>query len=252
MSTRLYLLGSTRTGTTPAYSGSLWTSSGSAARSTLPEHRDPSGITLAKVVSDSSSSRQSLLYHQLASPRLEAQTISGTIKGQIRASVTNAAAAACLLMRARIVAFDGTERGVLYESTTAGAATSVSVTPGSDTYELSTTLTNRKLPAGWSGAGAALSSVDAQEGDRLVVELGIRFTNTSSTTYQGTLQLGSASLTTDLAEDESSTSDHWPWIELSGDLAFVDEPTRDASQRALWIGDGDPVPTLGQLWPRSR
>jgi hypothetical protein len=133
-------------------------------------------------------------------------------------------------------------------------ATSVSGTPGTTTYEISSTPTNRKLPSGWSGAGASLTSVDAEVGDNLVITVGVRYTNTVTTSYTYTMYYGQFG--TDLPEDESETNTLLtPWLEFSQDLTFANDNVLTVAQTVMAEvsrgGSGVSIPTEGQTWPRG-
>jgi len=150
-------------------------------------------------------------HYQLVSDALRAQTIGGTVKGIFRCSET-ASAGICPQTVIRVISPTGTVRGTLFAADN-----------GALSNEFATTLTNRKFPRNWSGAGAALSSVAAQLGDFLVIEIGGRYTSGSNT---GSIDVGSYT-GTDLAEDETSTAQYTPWIEFS--------------QTLLWLTDVDIV-----------
>lgn len=249
MATRIRLSSLTSTPSPAFAGGGYWTSTASALRyGALPCEAPP--ITATKGVAETSTSRTNILLAQLSIPLLAEQTISGTMKGQIRALESLAAADMHLLLHVRVVGLDATERGTLYSSSS-NASTSVG-SAGSDTYELDTTATNRKLPPGWSGSGVSLSSVDAQNNDLLVIEVGYRATNTVSTSYTGTIHLGSLS-SSDLPEDETDTTDKQPWIELSHDLLLLDGARLPLEERILYLGGGGQasVPLVGQTWPRG-
>jgi hypothetical protein len=146
---------------------------------------------------------------QFVSQPLAAQTITGNVKGIIRAmeSVTDADFRAQLSIR--IVAFDNSAfRGTLLAQDASALSN-----------EWAAALTNRKFPLNWAGSGAALSSVAAQEGDRLVVEIGFRSHNALAAPRVGTLELGDSSAS-DLAEDETSTVQNNPWIEFSNTVTL--------------------------------
>lgn len=167
-----------------------------------------------------------ILLAQFVSDRLDAQTISGTLKGQMRASESSTNANMRSQVIVRVVSADGlTVRGTLYGGDlTAGS--------GSPTSEWATTLTNRRFPSG--SGGVALSSVDAQLGDRIVIEVGCRAHNTSSTTYTATLQFGYEDFNGfDLPEDETNTAGQGnPWFEFSDDIAFFTQAATDFSEYA--------------------
>ncbi len=161
------------------------------------------------------------LIRQYVSDGLEAQTISGTLKGRIRAQENATTANLRAQVIVRVLSNDGsTVRGTLY----AGDLTTGTTNP---TSEFAATLTNRQYPR---GASVALSSVTAQAGDRLVVEIGYRKHAALSTT--GTLSFGDNS-GTDLAEDETTTAANNPWIEFSGYVQFQSTITPIAASDTL-------------------
>lgn len=250
MATRIYFDSLTAAAAyAPAFASGYWTSTVSATRYAAHAGARSSLLATTKGVAETTSSRTNILLAQMCVPLLAEQTISGTVKGQIRALESSAAADQHLLLHVRIVGTDATERGTLFSSAS-NASTSVDVA-GTDTYELDTVATNRKLPPGWSGAGASLSSVDAEAGDLLVIEIGYRSTNTVTTSYTGTIHLGSTS-TTDLTEDETETADYGPWLEFSQTLTFLDGARLPASEQVLYLGgNAAAVPLEGQTWPRG-
>lgn len=148
------------------------------------------------------------LVAQFITPPLAAQTVSGNVKGIIRAleSATGNDMRAQMLIR--VIGWDGvTFRGTLLAHD-ASALTS----------EFAATLTNRKFPLNWTAPGAALTPVACQAGDRIVVEVGYR-SHVATLSITGTLEFGDQSVT-DLAEDEVGTTQNNPWVEFSNDLVF--------------------------------
>ncbi len=149
---------------------------------------------------------------QLISARLAAQTISGTVKGQIRTSEENADADYRAQVVIRVVSEDGSSViGTLLAADGSALSSEFAVT----------TLTNRKFPLA-AVSPATLSSLAVSEGDRIVVEIGNRSHNSHTTNRQALFNLGSAP-TTDLAEDETTTTANRPWIEFSDDITFANE-----------------------------
>lgn len=135
---------------------------------------------------------------------LKAQTISGTVKGQVRAAEGGATNDIRAQMQIRVLSADGaTARGTALARDTSALSN-----------EFATALTNRKFPKGWAGAGAALTDVAAQDGDWLVIEVGARL-GASSGSFS--LRFGCAG-NGDLPEDEIETGDLRPWVEFSADL----------------------------------
>lgn len=141
------------------------------------------------------------------------QTISGTIKGQMLCRESSGQLNATIAISIRVVSNDGnTIRGTLL----ALRADDYSVgTPP----EFATSFINRPLQL-VSGIPAALtlSVVNALDGDRIVIEIGIREVNTSTARY-ATINFGDNSAT-DLAEDTSTTTQNNPWIEFSQGIRF--------------------------------
>lgn len=149
---------------------------------------------------------------QWVSEPIAAQTISGTVKGQCRAFEANAANDARSQMTAYVVSRDGqTVRGTLLAFDTSALSN-----------EWATSSTNRKFPKGWAGAGTAISSVAAQDGDRIVIELGARSTCVVSSSYTNTLTIGEQTAG-DLPEDETDTTAAAAWFEFSHNVVFLAE-----------------------------
>jgi hypothetical protein len=202
--------------------GTTFTSFGNGTRYAMSVNR--AGVAVAKQITETSTSRINYVMGAFISDPLDAQTIAGTFKGQARLSETLVGADFHVLTNLRVEKPNETLRGLLHAHATP-AGTTVSGTPGTDTYEIDAAAhTNRKLPAGWSGSGASLSSVDAQKGDVLVFTVGVRAINTVSTSYTANLLVSSDAGASDLAQDETATADAWPWIEFSQDLVFLKTP----------------------------
>jgi hypothetical protein len=148
---------------------------------------------------------------QFVSPPLAAQTITGTCKGIIRALESNLAADMQMQCSIRTLSQNGTVSGTLF------ALNSAVLTNEFD----ATTLTNRKVPLNWAGAGAALTSVTCVDWDRIIFEVGYRALNTVATSYTGSLEFGDG-YATDLAENETDIIQKNPWLEFSQNLIFLD------------------------------
>jgi len=150
-----------------------------------------------------------VLNRQYVSDPIVAQTITGTVKGQLLCYESNAAADFCRAMVIKVVSNDGiTLRGTL-----------LSEFPVALTSEYSAVaLTNRYFPP----ALTALTPVICLDGDRLVIEIGTRSFNTVATTYTINQRFGDSSVS-DLPEDETDVNDYNPWIEFSMDIDFIDK-----------------------------
>ena len=137
---------------------------------------------------------------------LTAQSISGTFKGQVRA-VEGGTGTFNAVAQIKVYLIDGTTGAI--KSTLYGGYT------GALASEFFTSnLTNRKMPLGGS---VALTSQTAVAGDRILVILGARFYALAGVSYQ--LALISAS-STDLPEDETTTTASMPWLEFSQNISF--------------------------------
>mgnify|MGYP001058947349 CR=1 FL=1 len=211
MPTRFYYPGSAIPAppATPAYS-SAWEKTSDAARRYLSVSKlNTVSAAYTEVYENVSSAPYDVLIRQYISDRLAAQTISGTVKGQARWYESNAAADFCVALVIKVVSGDGsTVRGTLLE-----------YFPSSLASEFATTATNRYTPP-----ETALNPVQAQEGDRIVIEIGLRSFNTVTTTYYGRFYTNDTS-SIDLPEDETTTSDYASWIEFSADIDFIDQIT---------------------------
>ncbi len=221
MATRFYLYNIAVLDVAPAADAS-WEIATTPFRNLMgTERRGTAFFTSAKA--ETSSAEVDVLHGQFISrPLRGAQTISGFAKAIVRAmeSSTNANFRAQLLIK--VVSHDGgTVRGTLLAHDT-----------GSIQSEFdAATLTNRKFPVNWSGSGGALSSVVAEDGDRIVVEIGYRAHNTASTSYTSTLEFGDASDTL-LFVNELSTTQYTPWLEFSQSLYFYDGRTEPRERLA--------------------
>ena len=178
---------------------------------------------------------------------LAAQNISGNFKGQALMNESVGTVDAGVQCQVRIWR-PSTQSyvGTLLSRNNYGA---ISGTPGNVGYELATTLTNRKIPSGWSGSGDALTAQDCEDYDCLVIEVGTRHFEGASAAR--TLQLRSLSNAgTDLAEDETTTTSNNPWFEFSDTLTLKARASAARVDAISPWGDLD-SPQVGQLWPRG-
>lgn len=140
---------------------------------------------------------------------LEAQTINGTVKGQIRVRQPKEGDEWCRAILIKVVSEDGSvERGTLLSHF---PETLVSEWD----YYWSV---NRKFPP----SETALNQVSVQNGDRIIIELGCRSWSNGFTQgfVCGNIEIGDDN-ETDLPEDEVSFAyDYNPWIEFSADIQF--------------------------------
>lgn len=203
------------------YAGGIWEIPATSA--TLPAHllarasNWPGALTFAAITSDAeavATNAQDVCIRRFVSePLVGAQTISGTIKGQIRISESSTNMNALPQICVKVIANDGQSVvGVLFTGDT--RTTNVD--------ELTTAVRNQKIPAAGISP-ATLSSVAAGDGDRIYVEVGVRANNTSSTSFTATARAGATATpggANDLTEGGAETTDLNPWIEFSQALNF--------------------------------
>lgn len=221
--TRFYFPSSGYTPVSPAFSGD-WERTADATRMRFDISKG-SSVMASKTSSETvSTSPYDVLTRQYVSDPIKAQTIAGTVKGQMLVLESAVAADFCRGITIKVVSNDGaTLRGVL-----------LSHFPDSLTSEYPTTMANRNFPP-----ESALSSVAAQEGDRIVVEIGTRAFNTATTQYIATHRFGD-NAASDLPEDESTTTDSNPWIQFSQPIQFVTPSAGEDYQMkvVVWYGAG--------------
>lgn len=212
MATRLYFQYGVVPSLAPAYDPA-WEKTGSY-RYTCSPVKQGTAFTEINTYESSSSVNYDAAIAQFISDPLAAQTINGTIKGQILARESAAAADLALAIVVRVVSALGVPRGTL-----------LSYFPDPiGTAELSAgAAVNRYIPV-----SIAISELAVQAGDRLVIEIGFRAFNAVTTTYYTYLTVGDAGAT-DLPEDEAEVTYLNPWIEFSGSLVWISETALAAS-----------------------
>src|ERR1043166_2545424 len=209
MATRIYTKVSGTVGVTP----STWNFAAQINPVTVPgttTKNDGSAMT-SKTETISTTSPHNDAFGRTIYGPLETQTISGTIKGQMRGSESNAGANATLGLAVKLVQPGGTDRSVLLAQTASDSATAG--------HELTTVLTNMSFQDAAESASLSLTSQNATRGDYLVIEWGIRTANTT-TARTVTLSYGNDNAT-DLPEDTSTTTANNPWWELSATLTLA-------------------------------
>lgn len=148
----------------------------------------------------------------ISTKQLTAQTIAaGTYSAVIRGLESAATADAWLQIIIRVVSADGTtERGQIHAGSTATAESS---TAGAENQEFTTSSQTRIKNA------ITTTSVVAQAGDRIQIDIGARF-NGTTTTHTVTYRWGDATAAGDFALTAGLTTDESPWVELSENLAW--------------------------------
>ena len=220
MVTRLYLSSTVVADVSPPFNlDSTWNEVDNADRRKCDTSKSSSVMTnKAEAKANTANVRQ--LVRQYVSRALDgAQTISGTVKGTIR--VLESAANDNIdkvSMKLIVVSNDGqTLRGTL-----------LTIGDYGPTNEWATSLTARRI-----ADGDTIGTVNALNGDRIVIELGFNNT-TAGTTITGTENFGDNSVT-DLGDNETDTAANNPFVELSATLTFQAPPA------------GPPVGTLALL-----
>lgn len=208
MATRFYLPPAGSVPISPAVS-SNWESSWQLSRYPCSPTKSNTSFSNVEGYDTPGSTPFDICRLQFISAPLSAQTITGTVKGQIRVYEGGDDDDCCRAVVIRVLSNDGaTVRGTL-----------LAHFPSSLESEWVLSATNRYFPPSTS-----VDSVDAQDGDRLVIEIGSRRFAANFGYHRYRMGDNNAS---DLPEDETSTSDYNPWIEFSQTLDFLDE---------VWVG----------------
>lgn len=163
-----------------------------------------------------------MLMGQYVSPALAAQTITGTFKMYGCVIEETAADNVSSQVVIRVVSNDGqTVRGTLY------AGDTDTTNPPSNEWSDSV-YTSRAFPRGNTGSGQALTDIGAiSEGDRLVVEYGVRMRGPVRNSVQLGMYLGSEGAS-DLPENETETDQTKnAWIQFSNALTLSDDGNWD-------------------------
>lgn len=201
MATRLYFEANTVPAITPAFDGN-WASNAQAVRRLLRTTQDATTETRAGALTGAADD-EDLIVQLISPPLAGAQTVSGTMtvvsRGRELAGTDNINSRP---RHARVVQADGSLRGTL-EAYTVPASTT----------ELSTTFAGQQHMT-----NGAIISVNAQDGDRIVVEIGYRESSTG-TTPQWEMVLGGTGTDHGSAANNDTTGTV-PWLELSANLVF--------------------------------
>jgi hypothetical protein len=201
MATRFYLPSTGTIDVIPSF-GAGWTTTGAIRLPCFPFKKGTAMTTLS--FADANNANLDALLIQYISPCMEAQTLSSqSIALQIRALERIANNNLFTSLMVRVVSEDGTVvRG-----------TPLALTR--DTLETTTTLVNRRLLV------ASSIQVVAQEGDRLVIEIGAGGdpANTGGADHDFSFRVGDAAAS-DLAADDASTLDNNPYVEFGGNITF--------------------------------
>lgn len=228
MATRFYFPRTGAAATSPAYDAA-WSDTDSALRRSCGIAKTGT-LTLALVGGNATVGAANVLLVQYIGPPLTAQSISGSLRGQFVCGEYDSEVNACAQLVVRVVSGDGAAvRGTLV----AAHANALS-----SEWPLDTAPRNRKFPMG-AISPVTVSAVVAQDGDRLVFEIGAKVENNDAEQIE--LVVGDAQ-GTDLPEDETSQATAGdPWIELSTTLSFQAQAapsSRPASALSVRLGAG--------------
>lgn len=208
MATKLYLNSAAGPTYTPPTARGAWDQTANSVVRQLNPNLDGGPIaTVAIAETNATAGWDVLLARGVSNPLAAGVTIEGTLSVILGVRESNAAADDVYHLHAYVTQGDSdTPRGTLL-SDHIGAS------------EWPTTA------AGKTTGALALSSVAAQAGDRVVVEIGYRAGNAVATSYTGTLWYGNPEGASDLTDagDETTLAG---WLSFSTDLTFAPAQSR--------------------------
>ncbi len=216
--TRFYFPSTGAAAVSPAY-GAGWVQDPGVSRLALVA--TPIGSAFATVglgdTGDTLAAGDVLLRQYVSAP-LAGQTVSGTLRGVVRGKRGGGSdtISARLAIRVAKVATDGTtvtEIVAITASTNVAASPPIFVTTA-------TALTNRRFEVGdVDDFTIDVPSTSISAGERLIIEIGAASNNYTSSRY-AVIEVGDAS-GSDLAEDETGTSQDNPWVEFTHTFSFA-------------------------------
>lgn len=209
--TRWYFPSSTTQALTPGYESS-WESTASAARRLLSLTKTNTSLAGTSISDTAAAGTEDILHRQFIAtnnPFTRHGTLSGTFSIAMRPSEGSASADAYLQVVVKIIKPDATLRGVAFAGHT---ATTVVATAGAVNQELATGNGSRYQK------DIALTDTNYQAGDILVIELGVRYNQATTTTYTSAIRAGDPTGTFEHTLTDADTADRVPWIEFSQDL----------------------------------
>ena len=239
---RVYLTNAAA-GYTPATKRGQWDDNAATLVRKLGPRPEGTAATAARAETSATNNYDVLLGRWVSQPARRAGELAGQMNWCV--GVRESAAAANMFFHWHVYVLAGdtdTVRGVLRDSAV------------NTTEWISTSAVGR------TGNGWDLDAVNVQAGDRLVVELGYRAQNTSTTSYTGTINYGSTG-TTDLslASPNVTTEPGWVeftdaegifWEDIGGITDDFNDGTLDTADRwsGTWVSGGTtPIETGGKL-----
>jgi hypothetical protein len=194
---RLYLT-NTSSGQTVPVSSEWEQSAGAVTGKSLGRNRGGSNTAVTVAETSTSNTFDSLLGQWISDPFTSSGTVQGAWQICVAASESNTAADSLLQFNIRIMSGDlATTRGlfsyVQFNNETGTILSSfIATTPGTFT-----------------------TPIAAQLGDRMVLEVGYRATNTVATSYSATLRYGGPSLDLESGLQDATITANSPWIEFA-------------------------------------
>lgn len=210
MATKLYLSSDTVSRYDPSTRRGAWDkTTGLAAFSRLTKTPTGGGNLGQNTDANATVDYDVLVTGGVSDPLLSNVTISGTLDFALLMCESNADTDAKLHLHIWVTQGDSASlRGTL-------------LSDWIDSNELPSGSTTQA--AGLSGSGISLSSVNAQAGDRIVIEIGARCGNNFSTSRTLTCNRGSSLTVADAVGNESANSTGnlpFPWFNFSSDFEF--------------------------------
>lgn len=173
---------------------------------------------------------QDIIFAQLISaPLTVGQTITGAqaLKAQCRVIETTSSNNMFLTVGIRVMNGTTVQKTVLAVTRDNSEASN-------------TTLQNRQFTA-----NSAATNYTTVAGDRLVIEVGMAGTPAAGNGHSCSMRLGSNGAS-DLAEDNTTTSDDNPWVSLTDTLTFIVEPCYNP---AVYQSSPTPIPVMAAAKP---
>lgn len=200
MATRLYI-DPTAIPYTPATIRGAWDATGTPSTGKLTLVPTGSNTAITKTETVATNNYDILFGRWVSDGLVSNKTIAGTIALMMRVSEANLAANAFFHVHIYVTTGNSdTPRGTLLSDYI--GATEFTTTNG-----------------GLGFTGVSLTSVAAQAGDRIVIEIGAQLQNTVTTSYNIVMSYGGAG-TTDLVSG-NTTAANPKWIQFSDDIPFV-------------------------------
>lgn len=185
------------------------------SRGTANNAADPYGT--AKTIGNGTNPNDVLYFQGLSGP-LAAQTISGNVTGVVCIREGNTSDNLFTQLAIFVVDAAGAYKATLFGGGNTGG-----------TEANNPSANSRNLPRNGS---TALSSYTCADGDRLVVEVGLR-TESTRTTAVGYMYIGDPGGDLPTGDGSSNNLTISPWIELSGTLTFGYTPTGSITANAV-------------------